>query len=54
MALSQSALLELLEAMVQETESAYALRQATPFAGALDPRERWRLWRAVKDRLAAP
>jgi hypothetical protein len=24
-----------------------ALRHVTPFAGALDPRERWRIWREV-------
>jgi hypothetical protein len=30
-------------------ERARELRQSTPFAGALDPRERWRLWREVAD-----
>ena len=33
-----------------ESEQARALRQVTPFAGFLDPRERWRLWRAVRAR----
>lgn len=37
--------------LVEDSEAARALRQATPFAGALDARERWRLWREVKDRL---
>jgi hypothetical protein len=31
-----------------ETEQARALRQVTPFAGFLDPRERWRIWREVR------
>ena len=35
-------------ALVDPSENARALRQATPFAGALDPRERWRLWREVR------
>lgn len=30
------------------SEHAAALRQCTPFAGALDPRERWRIWREVR------
>jgi hypothetical protein len=32
-------------AIVAETEEACALRQVSPFAGVLSPRERWRLWR---------
>ncbi len=28
-------------------EHARELRQSTPFAGELDPRERWQLWREV-------
>jgi hypothetical protein len=35
--------------LVADTEHARALRQATPFAGALDPRERWRIWRHVAE-----
>lgn len=27
------------------------LRQSTPFAGVLDPRTRWRLWREVRQTL---
>ena len=36
--------------LVDEGEEARALRQSTPFAGALDPRERWRLWREARAR----
>jgi hypothetical protein len=39
--------------MVDEGEAARAMRQATPFAGMLDPRERWRIWRDVRARLEA-
>ena len=35
-------------ALTDASEAGRALRQSTPFAGALDPRERWRLWREVK------
>jgi hypothetical protein len=38
------------EFLVDPGEHARELRQSTPFAGALDPRERWRLWREVADR----
>lgn len=34
------------EALVDPSEAARALRQVTPFAGALPPRERWAIWRA--------
>lgn len=30
-------------------EAARAMRQATPFAGIVDPRERWRIWAEVRD-----
>jgi len=36
--------------LVDPGERARELRQSTPFAGALDPRERWRLWREVAER----
>jgi hypothetical protein len=36
--------------LVSDTEEARALRQATPFAGALEPRERWRIWKEVRER----
>jgi hypothetical protein len=36
-----------IEALLTDTsERANALRQVSPFAGALHPRERWRLWAA--------
>lgn len=35
--------------LVEDSERARALRQATPFAGAIDPRTRWRIWREVKE-----
>lgn len=38
----------LLEFLVDEGERARAFRQVTPFAGALDARERWRLWATEK------
>jgi hypothetical protein len=37
--------------LVDESELATELRQSSPFAGALDARERWRIWRAVKEEL---
>ncbi len=40
---------EILAFLVDEGEKAIELRQATPFAGMIDPRERWRIWRAVRD-----
>jgi hypothetical protein len=33
--------------LVDEGEEATELRQSTPFAGALPPRERWQIWRKV-------
>lgn len=35
-------------AICDSGERVDALRQVTPFAGALDPRERWRIWREVR------
>ncbi len=34
--------------LVERSEHATALRQMTPFAGAIDPRTRWRIWRDVR------
>ena len=42
---------ELIATMTDPGEEATALRQCTPFAGAIDPRERWRLWEAVRQSL---
>lgn len=36
--------------LVDESEHARALRQVTPFAGWVDPRTRWRIWREVRAR----
>jgi hypothetical protein len=41
---------ELILVLCDPGEAARALRQVTPFAGAIPPRERWRLWRQVYDR----
>ena len=38
---------EIGEFLNDDGERARELRQSTPFAGVLDPRERWRLWRAA-------
>jgi hypothetical protein len=46
LAASPSVLSALLE---DPSEHARALRQVTPFAGALSPRERWRIWREVAE-----
>jgi hypothetical protein len=37
------------QAITEDSERGRALRQCTPFAGALEPRERWRLWAAVRE-----
>jgi hypothetical protein len=40
---------ELLRFLTDEGERARELRQSTPFAGALPPRVRWEIWRAVRE-----
>ena len=35
-------------------EKARRMRQASPFAGALDPRTRWSIWRRVREGAARP
>jgi hypothetical protein len=41
--------LDVLElALVEDTERMRAMRQVSPFAGALSPRERWAVWRATR------
>jgi hypothetical protein len=42
---------ELLRVLRDDGEDARALRQSTPFAGCIDPRTRWRIWREVRERL---
>lgn len=39
---------EIRAALLDVGEAARALRQTTPFAGAIDPRTRWRIWREVR------
>jgi hypothetical protein len=39
----------LYEVLVADTDDARALRQATPFAGVIGPRERWSLWKGVRE-----
>jgi hypothetical protein len=41
---------DILAFLVDAGERARELRQSTPFAGFIDPRERWRLWREVRTR----
>jgi len=43
----------LLAVLQADTDDARALRQATPFAGVVEPRERWRIWREVREGRAA-
>jgi hypothetical protein len=38
--------------LVERSELAIALRQSTPFAGALKPQERWKIWRETRDRFS--
>lgn len=39
--------------LTSRSEQARALRQVTPFAGFLPPRERWAIWRAARARVSA-
>lgn len=41
---------DLCRALVDDSEAARALRQCSPFAGLIDPRTRWRIWRDVRSR----
>jgi len=36
--------------LIERSETADELRQSSPFAGALGRRERWQIWRQVRDR----
>ncbi len=38
---------ELAALLGEESERMTALRQVSPFAGVLDPRTRWQIWRSV-------
>jgi hypothetical protein len=37
----------LLDVLEADTDESRALRQATPFAGVIGPRERWQIWKNV-------
>jgi hypothetical protein len=39
---------ELFRLMTADDEEGRAMRQATPFAGFVDARERWRIWERVR------
>lgn len=41
---------QLLALLVGDDQNARAMRQVSPFAGVLSPRERWTLWREVASR----
>jgi hypothetical protein len=43
---------DVIAAMTDPGEDARALRQASPFAGLVDPRTRWKVWRSVRERSA--
>ena len=38
--------------LIERSELADELRQSTPFAGALKPQERWKIWRETRDRFS--
>ena len=38
--------------LVERSDLATELRQSSPFAGALTPQERWKIWRETRERLA--
>jgi len=42
---------ELIRVMTDPGDLGRELRQATPFAGVVDARTRWRLWRSVREGL---
>ncbi len=43
----------LLAVMTDDGPRGRELRQATPFAGVVEPRTRWRVWREVREALEA-
>ena len=38
--------------LVERSELADELRQSSPFAGALQPQERWKIWRETRERFS--
>jgi hypothetical protein len=47
-------LAEMLELLTDESEQMTALRQATPFAGILEPAERWAIYERFKPEARGP
>jgi len=47
-ALLNAPLEQLLSAMISDSEASRDLRQTSPFAGCLTPRERWAVWKGAK------
>lgn len=45
---------EIEQRLEDPAEEMRALRQCTPFAGVLDPRERWRIWQETAERVGMP
>ena len=45
---------QICEALVATGEHAVALRQCSPFAGALDSKTRWKIWREVGTSFGSP
>lgn len=41
----------LIDVLEGRGERACGLRQCSPFAGVVDPRTRWRIWREVRERM---
>jgi hypothetical protein len=44
---------EIVAVLTDTGERARALRKSSPFAGAIEPRTRWEIWRRVADRRRA-
>ncbi len=38
--------------LTERSELAIELRQSTPFAGAITPQERWKIWREFRDQVS--
>lgn len=38
--------------LTDRSELAVELRQSTPFAGAIPPQERWKIWRETRDQFS--
>ena len=49
MAVLQLPIDRIVAVLCEDSERARAMRQATPFAGIIGPRERWQIWRTVRE-----